>query len=1307
MSTVKILIVDDHAFVRRTLRSLIETHLDWRVCGEAGDGLEAVQKAKDVRPDVVLMDISMPRMDGIQATRLIRKQVPESEVIIVSQNEESMFSRQIAEVGAYAFVAKSNVARELVPLIEKAARLRDQSKTGSATLSTSAIEANTPHAQLGLGRDLEWLRGGGEMGRLIAAKDWSHNALGPIEDWPQSLKTSVSICMASRFPIVMYWGPEYIVLYNDAYSAILGSKHPWALGQSCRECWAEIWDTIGPMLDSVVNSAEATWSDDFLLMLQRHGYPEECYFSFSFSPIRIETGAVGGVFTAVMETTEKVIGERRLQTLRDLAARVVDAHTERDAWRIAGETLGNNLDDVPFSVLCQVPADEQVQVLATAGINSAHNLCSQLRSPESKLREVVCRVAHSGEPLELSDFRDLPDDLPRGTWQVQPQTVFVLPIGDRGSTRASGVLLAAVSPHKRLDDSYRTFFNLVASQIETSIADARSHDEERERTEALAELDRAKTLFFSNVSHEFRTPLTLMLGPLEDVLAAGDRLAPEQRETLELAHRNSLRLLKLVNTLLDFSRIEAGRLQACYQPTELSSFTAELASMFQSAIDRAGLRLIIDCRPIADAVYVDREMWEKIVFNLLSNAFKFTLEGEIEISLEEINGAAELKVRDTGSGIPPQDVPHLFERFYRVKNARGRTFEGSGIGLSLVQELAKLHGGTVRVESKENEGSTFIVTIPFGKDHLPADRVVAPQSAEFFALRGKAYVQEALRWLPDAETASDDLDLMPIVASAEPVSAAVGTSESRPYILLADDSADMREYVQRLLHREYEVRAVVDGEAAVSSARERRPDLILADIMMPNLDGFGVVQAVRGTEALKDVPVILLSARAGEEARVEGLDAGADDYLVKPFSARELLARVRSQLAMARVRSERAEVERRLRLDSELLAAIVTSSDDAIVSKNLDGYITSWNKAAERIFGYTAEEAVGQHIMLLIPENRRDEEVDILSRLRRGERIEHFDTIRRRKDGTLLNISLTISPVRDSSGKIVGASKVARDITLQKRVEQALRQSEENYRNLAEELDIQVRARTKELEQRTNEVLMQSEQLRQLSWQLLQIQDQERRHIARELHDSAGQTLTVLGMNLSLLVQNAARQAPELANEAGKIQDLVQQLHREIRTASYLLHPPLLDESGLSSALRWYIDGLVERSRLAITLDISQDFGRIPNEMELMIFRLVQECLTNIHRHSGSKTACIRISRDAEEIRVEIEDEGKGFSSEKLRAIQSGGSGVGIRGMRERLRQFHGQLNIESGRSGTRITVTMPVPRAAQHDGLEPLQAAV
>jgi PAS domain S-box-containing protein len=387
--------------------------------------------------------------------------------------------------------------------------------------------------------------------------------------------------------------------------------------------------------------------------------------------------------------------------------------------------------------------------------------------------------------------------------------------------------------------------------------------------------------------------------------------------------------------------------------------------------------------------------------------------------------------------------------------------------------------------------------------------------------------------------------------------------------------------------------------------------------------------------------------------------------------------------------TERKQAE----LAMALLAAIVDSSDDAIISKNLDGIITSWNKGAEQVFGYTVQEAVGKHISLIIPADRHHEENEILQRLKSGERIDHFETVRQRKDGTLLDISATISPVKDSTGRTIGASKVARDISRRKQLDLALRQSEERFRRLSESLDAEVRARTAELEERNREVLTRAEQVRQLSWQALRIQDEERRHIAREFHDGAGQNLAVLGINLATIAQKAKKRAPEMSESVEQALEMVQELTKEIRTTSYLLHPPLLDENGLPAALSWYIRGLSDRSGLDIAFRISEEFGRLPRDLELVVFRLVQECLTNIYRHSGSKTADIQVHRDSDRILVEVRDQGKGIPPERLAQIEQGISGVGLRGMRERLRQFQGEMILDSVAAGTTVMVTIPIPK--------------
>jgi PAS domain S-box-containing protein len=416
-------------------------------------------------------------------------------------------------------------------------------------------------------------------------------------------------------------------------------------------------------------------------------------------------------------------------------------------------------------------------------------------------------------------------------------------------------------------------------------------------------------------------------------------------------------------------------------------------------------------------------------------------------------------------------------------------------------------------------------------------------------------------------------------------------------------------------------------------------------------------------------------------------DGTTFDVSLTISSVKDAAGRVIGASRVPRDITRRKEAER----TTGMLAAIVDCSDDAIISKDLNGVINSWNKGAERMFGYAAREAVGQHITLIIPPDRQEEETSIIERLKRGERVDHFETLRVRRDGTPLDISLTISPLRDGEGRVIGASKVARDITERKRADQALRESKERLRSFADELETEVRLRTRELERRNAEVLDQSEQLRDLSNRLLRSQDDERRRIARELHDSAGQILTALGMSLANIGQRVTHD-PQLAEGVEDSRELVQQLSKEIRTTSYLLHPPLLDENGLPEAIRWYVQGLEGRSDLKIELCISESFGRLPCEVEMALFRIVQECLTNIHRHSGSKKATIRIVRKAETVSLDIQDEGKGIPTEKLVSIQGQNAGVGIAGIRERVRHLRGTVNIQSNPSGTTISVTLPVP---------------
>ncbi|WP_242056424.1 MULTISPECIES: ATP-binding protein [unclassified Nostoc] len=882
----------------------------------------------------------------------------------------------------------------------------------------------------------EVFAGGGEMGSLMRSLDWSQTLLGSASEWAQSLKTAVSIILNSHYPMFIWWGSEYANLYNDAYRPILGaSKHPQFLGQGAKDCWAEIWDVVGTLANSVLDTGQPTWSENLQLMIDRYGYLEETYFTFSYSPIRDETGGVGGVFCAVIETTERVIGERRLRTLRELASNTAATKTVAAAYRSVAETLAQNQADIPFALLYQVEsAGTQARLMGTAGIADG------IATPEE------IDLTQETDPWHLAEVKQtkqtkMIENLPAEIGINSASSALVIPIAQSGKPELSTIVVLGISRQREFDDEYKGFFDLVVNNIATAVANADAYEVERQRAEALAELDRAKITFFSNISHEFRTPLTLMLGTLEETLANPNGPLPSDREKLEIAHRNSLRLLKLVNTLLDFSRIEAGRMQADYQPTDLAIFTADLAAVFRSAIENAGIRYLVNCPPLPEAVNVDRQMWEKIVLNLLSNAFKFTFAGEISLDLRYCQDHVELEVRDTGTGIPAAELPRIFERFHRVPAAQGRTYEGSGIGLSLVQELVKLHNGTITVSSIVDSGTSFIVSIPTKCDR--SSRTTTTSTAPSTIQTSDTYLAEALRWLPQEGNReqgtgnSEESPLSPVTCHLSP---------SSPRILLVDDNADMREYIQRLLSLRYEVEAVGDGVAALAAIRQTMPDIVLTDIMMPRLDGFSLLRELRADSQTKALPIILLSARAEEESWVAGLADGADDYLIKPFSARELLARVEANLKMAQIRQEVAHYEQRLRLETETarnqITTILESITDAFVALDREWRYTYVNEQATRLFQKTREQLLGKQIwqevfpevteLLLYQEFQRaiSQQVAVVFE-------EFIATL-----GKWLEIHAYPSPD--------GLAVYFRDITARKRSELALRESEEKFRNIVQ-----------------------------------------------------------------------------------------------------------------------------------------------------------------------------------------------------------------------------------------------------------------
>lgn len=774
-----------------------------------------------------------------------------------------------------------------------------------------------------------------EVGGDLANVDWLSTPLGPPDAWPQSLQTAVSILLSSRFPMWMAWGPDLTFFCNASYRRdTLGRKYPWALGRPAREVWAEIWSDIGPRIDGVLSTGRATWDEALLLFLERSGYVEESYHTFSYSPLHDDDGDVVGMLCVVSEDTQRVISERRMATLRDLGSDPSVARTEHQSLEFADRQLNQNLRDLPFT-LTYLFEHDGARLAGRSGIDPSHPAAAATVSAGAAGLWPVDELSR-GEAVLVELDGDGFSDLPTGDWAEPPTHALVVPLQQPGDS-PSGFLVAGLNRYRVVDDDYRAFVQLVATHLAAGIGSARSYQSQQRRAEELAELDRAKTTFFSNISHEFRTPLSLILDPVAELRGRATGVDDRTRQELEVVWRNGLRLNKLVNTLLDFSRIEANRTQARYEPVDLAAVTTELASVFRSAIERAGLDFTVDCPPLTESVYVDRDMWEKVILNLLSNALKFTFDGSIAVTVRSDGTDAVVTVADTGIGVAADEMPRLFERFHRIETSRSRSNEGSGIGLALVRELVGLHGGSITAASALDAGTTFTIRLPFGSAHLPPEAVAPAGAGRSGSALAEPYVQEALRWMPADPLATDiaDSDLVSGAGPPDPASSA--------RVLIADDNADMREYLARLLGAAgYRVETVNDGQAALDRIRGDLPDLVISDVMMPRLDGLALVSALRAESRTAAVPVLLLSARAGQEASIEGLQAGADDYLVKPFAAAELLARVRATVELSRLRSHHARWR----------TALVESLQEAFFVTEQDGTVIEINAAFTDILGY-------------------------------------------------------------------------------------------------------------------------------------------------------------------------------------------------------------------------------------------------------------------------------------------------------------------------------------------------------------------
>ncbi|MEU3473834.1 ATP-binding protein [Rhodococcus sp. NPDC006774] len=691
--------------------------------------------------------------------------------------------------------------------------------------------------------------------------DWTATDLGPVESWPQELVTAVRTVMPSTIPMLIWWGPQLVQIFNHTYTDFLGAKFPDAAGQRASDCWSEMWDYVGGLCTQVIDDRKPVHGVRQMFLMNRHGYPEETYWTFSYSPIFGAGRTVLGVFVATTEVTMQVIGERRMRALLALGSLTGDdIGGPVGICRRAVEALGNEAREFPL-----------VAAYLRRGLSDDGELDHIATSGAVGCEAATWDLAHV---VDVSDGR-----LIRSTVDVDGAvaSAVVVPLALAGSVRPVGALLIGVDEYLAQDDSVESFLVAVAERVSTALTASHAFEMERRRVAALAEADEAKTRLLENVGHEFRTPLTLLTGPLDAVRGSvASTLTESDRESLDVVHRASMRLRRLVDDLLDVVSADAGQLVAHPEPTDLAAVTRDCVSMFASVASDRGLELVSDAGEDV-VVLIDCEMWSKIVFNLVANAVKYTPSGRISVRLRGDTDTVRLVVADTGLGIPADDLPRIFERFHRVERSGAHSIEGSGIGLALVSDLLTALGGRIDVDSEVGRGSVFTVVVP----RLPVEAAAAVERP---------------------------------AAAADSVSAIFASNDSttvtadRADILLVEDNVDLRNYLVRLLIAEgWSVTTAGDIETALDSARSTKPGLVLSDVMLPGRSGLELVDEIRSDDDLQRVPVILLTARAGTDFVLDGLGRGAEDYIVKPFHDRELVARVRVHLELSRMREQLLE----------------------------------------------------------------------------------------------------------------------------------------------------------------------------------------------------------------------------------------------------------------------------------------------------------------------------------------------------------------------------------------------------------------
>jgi PAS domain S-box-containing protein len=861
---------------------------------------------------------------------------------------------------------------------------------------------------------------------------WETTPLGDMQEWPSNLRCAAELVLSMTRPACIFWGESLALLFNETFGTFLGAARAEYQGRPAAGISSELVQAVLKQAVLVLNSLQPDDPRPIQLILERNGNLEEMHFNLVLSPVPVGSGRAGGVICILEEITGPVQEKRRAALLQRLATRLARAPSMEEALDAVSLTLEAHLSDFPFALLY---ADRKpAALLACAGVTPGSEVAPALIGEDVTTSWPIEEICRSSEPVFVRDLQRKFGSVAQGNWSHPPSVAVGIRIAARDEMEPM-IFIAALSPFQPRTERLLDMLAEIAHLLGDVFGRLRRTEQLRSHAESLSDLDAAKSLFYANLSHQFRTPLTLILAPIADLLAQGDTGLPkEARNILEIVERNAEKLLRLVDNLLDLSRVETGNLAPVFEPVDLSVLTREIAEVFRAPVEAAGLRYSVSASETG-SICVDREMWEKILLNLISNALKFTREGEIGVVLEKTDQSIRLVVRDTGIGIPESEIPKVFDPYQQAAEMGARTLEGSEVSLALVKALVGLHEGTVEVESRFGEGTAFVVTFP---NNLPAAPSPSGVSDISLARRADSFVEEALRWLPQEEdelTSDEGDDLNGRVLG---------------HVLVADDCADMRDYMRALLSPYYRVTTVPDGHEALAAAIELRPDLLLTDVAMPGLDGFGLLQALRGDSRTSTIPVIMLSGHAGEEERVEGLHAGADDYLIKPFSSRELLARVAGLLGLASIRRESEEA---LRESEERFRNLADNAPFMVWVTSADGVCTFLSKSWLDFTGQAAETALGRGwVKAVHPDDAAewDRRFREARKLRQPFRMEYR---LRRADGEYRWVINAASPRLAQDGHFLGYIGSVIDITEEKKKEEALRTSERLYRAIGESID--------------------------------------------------------------------------------------------------------------------------------------------------------------------------------------------------------------------------------------------------------------